>query len=182
MSEEEKKIEIEEVDLDAVETKPDALPNDAWWWNGGDDEDFPHLEKEKGYEVLAVWPSMVAQTDDADAIQEYFSNMGCKNPVKIIGCVQTLPDYGDRHLDEPLTGGRVDLCFYFHNEDIYRVAVRRLTVGIRWWEDVVGNDVKHAQDEGVDYETYSIYPKDFRDWAEPQPEDLDLRAWLGEEE
>jgi len=34
-------------------------------------------------------------------------------------------------------GGRHDLIFYIHDDDIERMAVIRLTYGIKWWEDVV---------------------------------------------
>ena len=49
--------------------------------------------------------------------------------------VKTLPD-------EPgctLTGGRNDLFFYIADNDISKFAVPRLRMGIRWWEDVLGN-------------------------------------------
>ena len=49
--------------------------------------------------------------------------------------VKTLPD-------EPgctLTGGRNDLFFYIADDDIGKFAVPRLQMGIRWWEDVLGN-------------------------------------------
>jgi hypothetical protein len=34
-------------------------------------------------------------------------------------------------------GGRHDLFFFVHNEDVDKFAVKRLAIGIRWWEDVV---------------------------------------------
>lgn len=34
-------------------------------------------------------------------------------------------------------GGRHDLLFYVHDDDIDRFAIPRLQYGIRWWEDVV---------------------------------------------
>jgi hypothetical protein len=151
----ERGIELTEVDLDKVITAD--KPNDILWWT-------PHEDEEK-YTVLAVWPSIVVQKDDLDSVQEFMANMGCKHPVKIVGCVETLPDWHEREAEEPETGGRIDLAFYFHDEDIYRVAVRRLQHGIRWWEDVVSNDVEHALNKGMIYEEYSIYPEDFRAFA-----------------
>ena len=46
--------------------------------------------------------------------------------------VKTLPD-------ETGEGGRNDLFFYIADEDISKFAVKRLSMGIRWWEDVLGN-------------------------------------------
>ena len=34
-------------------------------------------------------------------------------------------------------GGRSDLFFYLHDDDVMKFAVERLAMGIRWWEDVV---------------------------------------------
>lgn len=152
---EERGIELKEVDLDA----PPEIPMDTLWWS---DESF---EKEEGYGVLAVWPQILAEKDDEEQIQDFMSNMGCRNRVKIVGCVKTLPNYEHRNDDNPQTGGRVDLCFYFHDEDIYRVAVRRLAHGIRWWEDVVMNELEHGLSQGIIYEDYTIYPEDFRAFA-----------------
>ena len=122
----------------------------------------------KKYSVLAVWPAIVVQQEDLDDVQDFFSAMGCKNPIVPVGVVYTLPDYGDRlvHPEEGElpTGGRPDFCFYFHNEDIPYVAVRRLQHGIRWWEDVVSNEQMHAEEEGLPYEEYSIYPDSFREY------------------
>ena len=162
-------INVEEHDLDAPQRgKPSEIFENILWWDGGDDEDMPQLKPDDGYSVLCVWPNIVAETDDIDSINEHMSNMGCKHPVHIVGCVETLPNFEHRGLDDddPLkTGGRIDFCFYFHDEDIYRVAVRRLQFGIRWWEDVVANDLEHGLSEGILYENYSIYPANFRAWA-----------------
>ena len=152
---EERGIELNEVDLDA----PPEIPMDTLWWS---DESF---EKEEGYDILAVWPQILAEKDDVENIQDFMSNMSCRNRVKIVGCVKTLPNYEHRNDENPETGGRVDLVFYFHNEDIYRVAVRRLQHGIRWWEDVVMNELEHGLSQGIIYEDYTIYPEDFRAFA-----------------
>ena len=45
---------------------------------------------------------------------------------------------------EPDTGGRNDAFFYVHSEDIGGFAIKRLQMGIRWWEDVIKyNDNSH---------------------------------------
>ena len=46
--------------------------------------------------------------------------------------VKTLPD-------ETGEGGRNDLFYYIADNDISKFAVPRLRMGIRWWEDVLGN-------------------------------------------
>ena len=49
--------------------------------------------------------------------------------------VKTLPD----NPECTETGGRNDLFFYIADDDISKFAVPRLQMGIRWWEDVLGN-------------------------------------------
>jgi hypothetical protein len=53
------------------------------------------------------------------------------------------------------TGGRNDVFFYVHDNDIDKFSVPRLSMGIRWWEDVLGNG------NGVLYkeEVLTKYPK-----------------------
>ena len=50
--------------------------------------------------------------------------------------VKTLPDPGDLGMK---TGGRNDIFFYIADDDIMKFAVPRLQMGIRWYEDVLGN-------------------------------------------
>jgi hypothetical protein len=79
-----------------------------------------------------------------------FDNFGTR--IKYETEVRTLPDVDDYGVVIPETGGRNDVFFYAHADDIEKFAVPRLKAGIRWWEDVVGyNDNSH------------IYPKDILD-------------------
>ena len=49
--------------------------------------------------------------------------------------VKTLPDTPEC----TETGGRNDLFFYIADGDIGKFAVPRFSMGVRWWEDVLGN-------------------------------------------
>jgi hypothetical protein len=56
----------------------------------------------------------------------------------------TNPDLDAKGNPEPDTGGRHDVFFYIHDEDAMKFAVPRLSLGIRWWEDVIKyNDNSH---------------------------------------
>ena len=59
--------------------------------------------------------------------------------------VKTLPDF--EGCTE--TGGRNDLLFYIHNDDIGKFAVPRLSMGVRGWEDVLLNGNGKLYDEDV---------------------------------
>ena len=68
--------------------------------------------------------------------------------VKFENQVKTLPDMQDGE-PVPETGDRNDLFFYIHNDDIGKFAVPRLQMGIRWWEDVLGNGNGKLYDNDV---------------------------------
>ena len=88
------------------------------------------------FNQLCVWPGTVvgdSKKVQKDFIKFFKDEMGVT--VKYETEVKTLPD-------EPgctLTGGRNDLFFYIADDDIGKFAVPRLQMGIRWWEDVLGN-------------------------------------------
>ena len=89
------------------------------------------------FNQLCVWPGTVV--GDSKKVQEDFvkffkDELGVT--VKYETKVKTLPDPGDLGMK---TGGRNDLFFYIADDDIGKFAVPRLQMGIRWYEDVLGN-------------------------------------------
>ena len=112
---------------------------------------------ENKFTQLCVWPgSLVAGDDPAfttSRIKDFESFMANKfkgTRVKYIEEVKTLPDK-ENGITVPKTGGRNDVFFYVHTEDLGKFAVPRLAYGIRWWEDVVENG------------NHLIYPKEVLD-------------------
>ena len=94
-----------------------------------------HMESQ--FNQLCVWPGTVV--GDSKKVQEDFvkffkDELGVT--VKYETEVKTLPDPGDLGMK---TGGRNDLFFYIADDDIMKFAVPRLQMGIRWYEDVLGN-------------------------------------------
>ena len=101
----------------------------------------------KEYNQLCVWPGVVVGEDQIKDFEDHFKDLGFR--VKYSEEVKTKPDaiHG-----EPVegTGGRNDLLFYIHEDDIGKFAVPRLSMGIRWWEDVVSyNDGSHLYTEKI---------------------------------
>ena len=88
------------------------------------------------FNQLCVWPGTVV--GDSKKVQEDFvkffkDELGVT--VKYETEVKTLPDTPEC----TETGGRNDLFFYIADDDIGKFAVPRLSMGIRWYEDVLGN-------------------------------------------
>ena len=87
----------------------------------------------KEFNQLCVWPGTVVGNSkkvQKDFIKFFKDKMGVT--VKYETEVKTLAD-------ETGPGGRNDLFFYIADDDIGKFAVPRLQMGIRWWEDVLGN-------------------------------------------
>lgn len=84
------------------------------------------------YNQLVVWQACVVGPDKIQEFQEMMEGDGFR--CKYAGEFETLPDEGD-----PNSGGRNDLLFYIHDDDIPKFSIWRLQHGMRWWEDVLGN-------------------------------------------
>ena len=86
------------------------------------------------FNQLCVLQGTIMPEGGAKELEAFFKDeMGVT--VKFETEVKTLPD-------KPgctETGGRNDVFFYIADDDIGKFAVPRLTMGIRWYEDVLGN-------------------------------------------
>ena len=88
------------------------------------------------YNQLCVWPGTVLGSSSAREMEKFFKQKGFR--VRFCEEVKTLPDVDNGRVVEG-TGGRIDIFFYIHDEDIVKFAIPRLSMGIRWWEDVLAN-------------------------------------------
>lgn len=98
-------------------------------------------ETKNDFKQLCVWPGTLVGAD-ADSIKKFEEFMGITfNGIRIKyeAEVKTFPDSINGKV-VPRTGGRNDLFFWIHNEDVPKFAVPRLQYGIRWWEDVLNNE------------------------------------------
>jgi len=92
---------------------------------------------------LCVWPGIVLGDSTPQDLEKFFlDELGTR--VKYHTEVKTLPDLDSSGKPVPETGGRNDLFFFVHNDDVGAFSIARLSMGIRWWEDVVKyNDNSH---------------------------------------
>lgn len=99
------------------------------------------------YTQLCVWSGVTLEDNTPLQLEEFFLDE-MHTRIKYHTSVNTLPDLNESGDPIPDTGGRTDLFFYVHNDDIAKFAVPRLKIGIRWWEDViVYNDNAHLYTE-----------------------------------
>ena len=85
----------------------------------------------KQFNQLCVMEGTLMPEGGAEELVKFFKEE-MKVDVHFETEVKTLPD-------ETGEGGRNDLIFYIADDDIGKFAVPRLQMGIRWWEDVLGN-------------------------------------------
>jgi hypothetical protein len=77
------------------------------------------------FKQVCTWPGTVLEADQVpDFVQFFLDEMTVR--VQFLESVTT-------------TGGRIDVLFAVHNEDIGKFALARLQYGMRWLEDVYGN-------------------------------------------
>lgn len=116
----------------------------------------------ENFTQVVVWPGTVIQESEiADFEAFMMEEFGTR--VKYIETIVTKPDFGDTDKD---AGGRHDVLFYIHSEDIPKFAIPRFSIGARWIEDVLDNEIRINEENGTPKE-YSIYPdhvKAYRTW------------------
>lgn len=55
-------------------------------------------------------------------------------------------------------GGRRDVLFYVHDDDVQRFAIPMRSVGCRWWEDVLSNLRHHGNICQIPQDVIRKYP------------------------
>lgn len=78
-----------------------------------------------------MWESTTLGDNGVKELQQFFIDE-FNTRIKFAAEVTTLPTPG-----QPGTGGRIDLLFYVHDEDVMKFATKRFKYGMRWWEDVI---------------------------------------------
>ena len=92
------------------------------------------IMKNKNFNQLVVWTSTIVGEDNIKEFEGWLKDEGFK--VKYATEYETLPDEDDNSGE---TGGRNDVLFYIHNDDIPKFSLWRLKRNMRWWEDYLDN-------------------------------------------
>jgi len=90
---------------------------------------------------LCVWPETTMGEHTIEEFIQFFVDT-FDTRIKFSEVIITGKDHTGQ-------GGRSDIFFYVHTEDLPKFAVSRLNYGIRWWEDVVGNSNHHCYPKGT---------------------------------
>jgi hypothetical protein len=88
---------------------------------------------------VAVWPGVIVGPSQIEGFVAFCADAFDGTRVQYIREVYTNPDVNEFGRNEPGTGGRCDVLFGVHEDDIGKFAVPRLHYGMRWLDDVYGN-------------------------------------------
>jgi hypothetical protein len=119
-------------------------------------ENIMTVPRNEDFNQVCVWPGTIVKEDEIpDFVAFMQAELGAR--VQFLETVLTKADPGD-----DTTGGRQDVVFAVHKDDVHKFAVPRLRLGIRWVEDVLDNEKHHNEMAG--YPGYSIYPDTFAEY------------------
>ena len=85
--------------------------------------------KQPNYDQLCVLRGVTDELDELKPLLEQEFNIR----VLMAEAFETLPDNSG-------PGGRREVLFWVHNDDVMRFAIPRLQYGISWWEDYLSNN------------------------------------------
>lgn len=103
--------------------------------NAMEEVDTIIVERKPDFSQVCLWPGCLVGEKQIKAFEAFFKEQGFR--VQYLEEVLTYPDLDAGFLPVPNTGGRNDVIFAIHSEDIPKFAVWRFTAGIRWIEDVL---------------------------------------------
>lgn len=96
-----------------------------------------NVQRRENYNQVCVWAATIVvdeQTCSKDFEDFILKESGVR--VQYLEEIKTKPDTINGKPD-PETGGRNDVFFAVHNDDVGKFAIPRLKIGIRWIEDVL---------------------------------------------
>ena len=105
---------------------------------------------------LCVWFGTIVGSDNVESFKQFFLDE-LKTRVEFLTEIETNPDLDSNGNPIPETGGRNDVFFFVHSDDIGHFAIPRLALGIRWWEDVIKYNKNSSH----------LYPQEFIEKHQP---------------
>lgn len=121
------------------------------------------IARNENFTQVVVWPGTIVLPEQIDMFIGWLSYV-FHTRVQYLESIITKPDFGD---SGPNAGGREDVIFAVHQDDIRGFAIQRLDAGMHWVEDVLDNEHRRNIEQGIADPFYSIYPdhvKEYRTW------------------
>ena len=118
-----------------------------------------NVTRKPDYVQVCVWSATVVGANNIEEFEQFFLDE-MNTRVQYLEEIETGPDYKDGR-PVPDTGGRNDLFFAVHKDDVMNFAVPRLAMGIRWIEDCYLN-----ADERGDTDIWPARCHEYNSWDE----------------
>ena len=83
------------------------------------------------FNQVCCWQGTIVGDDDQDAFVDFFKE---EFDVRIEYCTEFKTLAGDDG-----EGGRNDVLFKIHDDDVMKFVMPKMQIGARWWEDVIDN-------------------------------------------
>lgn len=94
-----------------------------------------NIERKENYNQVCVWPGTIVGKDKIEDFEKFILEE-FKTRIQYLEEISTNPDI-ENGTEVEGTGGRNDVFFAVHSEDVANFSVPRLRLGIRWIEDVL---------------------------------------------
>ncbi len=115
------------------------------------------VARKEGFTQVVVWPGTTCKEESIKDFEQFIlDEFGTR--AQYLEQISTKPDLDSNGRAVPDTGGRIDLFFAIHQDDIGKFAVPRLGYGMRWIEDSIST----ANGGNV---LYPEYVKDYCTWT-----------------
>jgi len=118
------------------------------------------VARDPGFTQVCIWPGTVVGSDYIDKFVAVMAAEFDGVRVQYLEEIKTKPDKL-RGVMVADTGGRTDVFFAVHEDDLQKFAIPRLKAGIRWFEDVISNE----RSQSPDYSIYPDYVMHYWSWA-----------------
>ena len=111
-----------------------------------------NVVKKENFNQVCVWSNTIVSEGDISQFEKWLQfGFGIRG--QFLEDYRTLPDREDGLIVEG-TGGRPDILFAIHDEDVSKFALPRLKYGIRWIEDALDNDPEIYEERISKYRTW----------------------------
>lgn len=118
--------------------------------------------KEK-FSQVCVWPGTTGCFKDEGKPFIAFMKKNFNARIQPLEEIITGPDFKNGRKVSG-SGGRTDVLFAVHDDDIKHFAIARMKVGIRWIEDVLDNESHHEEAGESLTSIYPNYVVEYRTW------------------
>lgn len=127
-------------------------------------EEKKNVPLNPGFTQVVVWPGTIVGADRVDEFEAWLlSDLNVRG--QYLEEILTNPDKSDFGNDVPDTGGRNDVFFTVHADDIPKFSHARFAYGMRWLEDVINPQNKGSH-------LYPARVQEYKSWDPTIPVDV----------